>query len=133
MPQISFIDGMDEGELLQALGDAGYQTSLGDFTANGGDLIMVDGTLAGWLYQDDMGVLESLEILPQFRRQGIGKAVLDALYGGRPFKAFLPNDQGTALLQGYGDVNQGQDGYAVVTPRPTISAWVTSNCRFART
>lgn len=129
---VKFMTDLDEDELLQTLGQAGYQTSLGDFTANGGDIILIGNQVVGWLYQDGMGVLESMELLPTFRRQGIGKSVLDALYGGQPFKAFMPNEQGMALLRSYGEVVAADDGYVTVTPRGAKARlWLSSNCRFA--
>jgi hypothetical protein len=129
---ISFQAGLSEEELVLALRNAGHQTELGDFTGNGGDLILKGNQVVGWLYQDDMGILESLEILPAFRSQGMGRAVLQELFGGQPFRAFLPNPNGMALLRSYGDVTQTEDGYVTVTPKGTkLQGWLLSTCRFA--
>ena len=101
-----------------------------EFASDGGDVVLVDGKPAGWIKQDDMGVLEGIELLPQYQRQGLGKQILLNIFQGQPFKAFLPNDAGMALLKSYGQVQDIGDGYFRVDPNPVV-AWVRRNCRFA--
>jgi len=102
-------------ELTDVLKKFGYKTELGDFIDNGGDLILQNGVPVGWLYQNQTGVLEAMELFKPYRGRGIGKEVLDYVFEGQAFKAFLPTEDGLRFLKSYGSVSEiDADGYVTV-------------------
>lgn len=97
---------------------------------NGGDLIRVNGQPAGWMHVSDDGVIDALEIKPEFRKQGVASNVLRDFaktQGSNRIKVFLPTEQGRPLLESLGDLKVNEHGEGVLTLGEAKSESTTAN------
>jgi hypothetical protein len=74
--------------------------AFGDFAYSGTHyLILKNGTPVGWFQQLDSGVLQVIEVKPEFQKQGIATEIVRQLYGDEEFRVSDPSEEGKQLFK----------------------------------
>jgi hypothetical protein len=74
--------------------------AFGDFAYPGTHyLILKDGAPVGWFQQLNDGVLQVIEVKPEFQKQGIATEIVHQLYGDEEFRVSDPSEEGKRLFK----------------------------------
>jgi hypothetical protein len=120
-PAISESNQVNIGPDVSAAKIKPHVQNMHDFAKEGGNLITTaDGKVAGWLHQSEDGVLDAIEIKPEFQRQGIAENAVRQLAAdnGGSLKVFLPTEDGTKLFNSIGDLHVNEHGEGTLTVKP---------------
>ena len=97
----------------QELQDSGVVKDMKDYIPDGGQLIKVGDKNVGWVQIDDNGVLQVIEVLPEYRQQGIARNALKQLFDSKEIKSFNLTEDGKKLMESIGKTTTDKDGFSI--------------------